>query len=408
MKKIVNPVQVIPNIEPRSFSKAPCSSAFSQKPCTSQSLSKDSMLAHSKLPDGANPQKIIVILGPNASGKSEMAVKIAKKFNGEIISADSRQVYKGLDIGTGKVEGVWKTVKTINSDKLRHGIVCQNLENQCKRIFIYKNIPHYCIDFVSPKKVYSAGEFKKCGQKAIDDIIKKGKLPIFCGGTGFYIEAALDMIKLPGIPADWKLRKKLEKKSSEQLFKMLQKLDPSRAKNIDPKNKRRLVRAIEITASPDTKCQNELFRHPMPELNALFLGITHDPEILKKRIERRLLARIKQGMIKEVENLHKKWLSWKRLDDLGLEYRWISLYLKKINKIKKAYKMRGRNFSMQSKSTYDEMIAKLNVEIRRYAKRQMTWFGGLNSRLKKENNRIYWIKNQKDAEKLIITFISYR
>ena len=163
-------------------------------------------------------RKIIVILGPTASGKSALAVKIAKKINGEIISADSRQVYKGLDIGTGKI-----TRKEMGG------------------------VPHYCLDVVSPKKIFTVADFKKCAEKAIEKIFAKNKIPIIVGGTGLYIQAVVDNIVLPEVKPNWRLRKELEKKTTEEMFKMLKKLDPERAKNIDAKNPRRLIRAIEIT-----------------------------------------------------------------------------------------------------------------------------------------------------------------
>ena len=133
-------------------------------------------------------QKIIVIVGPNASGKSDFGVRLAKKINGEIISADSRQVYKGLDIGSGKVSGKWKVISG-------------------KKVFVYKNINHHCIDIANPKKVFSALDFKKCAENAIADIISHGKTPIIVGGTGFYIDAALGRVKLSGVPPNRKLRK---------------------------------------------------------------------------------------------------------------------------------------------------------------------------------------------------------
>ena len=163
-------------------------------------------------------RKIIVILGPTASGKSALAVKIAKKINGEIISADSRQVYKGLDIGSGKI-----TKKEMGG------------------------ISHYCLDIVSRKKIFTVVDFKKCADKAIEEIFAKNKTPIIVGGTGLYIQAIVDNIVLPKVKPDWKLRKELEKKTTEEMFAMLKKLDPKRAKNIDAKNPRRLIRAIKIS-----------------------------------------------------------------------------------------------------------------------------------------------------------------
>jgi len=162
-------------------------------------------------------KKLIVILGPTASGKSEMAIKLAKRFNGEIISADSRQVYKEMDIGTGKL-----TKKEM------------------------KGIPHYLLDVASPKRRFTVVQYRKLALKAIEKIFKKGKIPILCGGTGFYIQAVIDGLVIPEVPPDWKLRKKLEKKSVKELFNQLEKIDPQRAKTIEPKNKRRLIRALEI------------------------------------------------------------------------------------------------------------------------------------------------------------------
>ncbi len=371
--------------------------------------------------------KIIAIVGPNASGKSEFAVEIAKKWGGEIISADSRQVYKWLNIGSGKVEGKWKKIsnfkfliskqilnpksKVINKSQIKN----QRLQTKTKKYFVYKNIIHHCIDFVSPKKVFSAAEFKRCAEKSIEDIRKRGKIPIICGGTGFYIDAALSNIEIPEIPPNFKLREKLEKKSCEELFKTLQNFVGratsdiliNRFKNIDSKNKRRLIRAIEIatfTGGP-TSCnhrgetsviQTSKLGGATDKLNILYLGINHSPEILKKRIEKRLKDRLRKGMIKEVKNLHLKHkLSWKRLDDLGLEYRYISYYL--LGKIKDI-----------------ELAEKIKTENWHYAKKQMTWFkrnpeGSRSDGTYGAGKKINWIdlseKSRKTAEKLIKKFI---
>src|SRR3989344_5030398 len=161
--------------------------------------------------------KIIVILGPTASGKSNLAVELAKKFNGEIISADSRQLYKGMDIGTGKI----------------------TKKEMC-------GIPHHLLDVVSPKTKFDVARYQKLAHKKIADILKRGKLPIVCGGTGLYIKAIVENPRYPDIPPDWKLRKKLEKLSAEKLFSMLKKLDRARAKTIDNENPHRLISAIEI------------------------------------------------------------------------------------------------------------------------------------------------------------------
>ena len=166
---------------------------------------------------GSEKQKIIVILGATALGKSALAVAMAKKFNGEIVSADSRQVYSGLDIGTGKI-----------TEKEMMGI------------------PHHLLDVANPKKIFTVVNYKEKAEKAIETILKKEKVPILCGGTGFYIQAVIDGIILPEVGLNEKLRKQLELKSLEYLMKLLKKLDPHRAKEIDQKNKRMIIRAIEI------------------------------------------------------------------------------------------------------------------------------------------------------------------
>ena len=287
-------------------------------------------------------KKIIVILGQTSTGKSDFAVEIAKKISGEIISADSRQVYRVMDLGTGKIT---------------------------KREM--RGVPHHLLDVASPKKVFSVSDYKKLTDKKIKEIIKRGKVPILCGGTGFYIDAVVNGTILPEVAPNAKLRAMLAKKSVVELFKMLKKLDPSRAKNIDSKNPVRLIRAIEIAKAlgkvPKVKSGTEY--------DALKIGLTLPDEVLKKRIYARLLARIKKGMLKEIENLHKSGVSWKRMNELGLEYRYGAMYL-------------------QGKITKKEMIEKLNTESWQYAKRQKTWF--------KRDKDTVWIDPRKNKEKLEI------
>ena len=285
-------------------------------------------------------------MGPNASGKSDLAVKLAKKFNGEVVSADSRQVYKGMDIGTGK-------------------IIKEEMQG----------IPHHLLDIASPKRRFSVAQFQKKAIETIKKIQKKGKLPILCGGTGFYIQSVVDGIVIPEVKPDWALRKKLEKKTCEQLYQQLKKLDPRRAKTIDRKNKRRLIRAIEIVLK--TKKRVPPLKNRVM-FDTLIIGIKRDKEELKKRIRKRLLRRLKEGMIEEVKSLHKSGVSWKRLEELGLEYRYIAFYL-------------------QGKLDYKEMVSQLQKAIENYAKRQMTWF--------KRDKRILWINSYKEAKELVENFL---
>ncbi len=295
-----------------------------------------------------NKPKIIVIVGPTASGKSDLGVLISKRFNGEVISADSRQVYKGLDIGTGKI--AQKEMKGIS---------------------------HHLLDVLQPRTKFTVHAFKKHGDKAIKKMLKNGKIPVIVGGTGFYIEALVDSVLLPEVKPDLKLRLKLSKKSAENLFKMLQKLDSKRSENIDPKNTHRLIRAIEIAQAlgevPAIKKDSNF--------NPLFIGLKVSPEELQERIAKRLKKRLKQGMISEARKLHKEGLSWKRMNELGLEYRYLALFL-------------------QNKISKEEMFQKLKTEIWRYAKRQMTWF--------KRDQRITWFKptELKKIEKEVKTFLT--
>lgn len=298
--------------------------------------------------------KLVVIAGPTASGKSDLAVQLARQFNGEIISADSRQVYRGFDIGSGKI-----TKKEM------------------------AGVPHHLLDVANPKRIFTVSQYQKLAQKKVAEIWAKNKLPIIVGGTGLYIRALVDGIIFPEVAPNLKLRQALEKKSVSELFKILKKLDPARAKNIDAKNPRRLIRAIEIARA--------LGQVPKPKANplkadSLFIGLNPKDEILKARIKTRLMKRLeakgKNNLITEIKKLHESGLSWKRLESLGLEYKNVALYL-------------------QKKLTKDEMIERLNNEIWHYAKRQYTWF--------KRDKRLNWLYNQslysQQSKKLCLKFL---
>jgi len=291
--------------------------------------------------------KLIVILGPTASGKTDLSIKLARKFNSEIISADSRQVYKGMDIGSGKVS-----------------------RKEMGRI------PHYLLDVANPKTRFSVAQYKKLALRAVKNIQKNDKIPILIGGTGFYIQSIVDGIVIPEVKPDWKLRAKLEKLTTEQMFARLKNLDPRRADFIDRHNPRRLVRALEIIIKTGSAV-------PTPSVNKnlkfdiLQIGINKSQDELKKLIYKRLIKRLENGaMINEIKKLRKS-LSWKRLEEFGLEYRFVAQYL-------------------QGKLAYQEMVSLLQKATEHYAKRQMTWF--------KRDKRIHWIKNYKEAEKLVKQF----
>ncbi len=314
---------------------------------------------------------IIIVVGPTASGKSELAVRIAKKVNGEIISADSRQIYKGLDIGTGKISGAWHKSK---------------IDGRQFLIYKYRDIIHYGIDIANPFKQYSAGQFQKYAEKIIANVYGRGKIPILCGGTGHWIDAVVFGQAFPEVKPNKKLRASLQKKTTAQLFAQLQQLDPDRAASIDRKNPRRLIRALEIVLSTG-KTVPKL--QQSSKYDVLWLGIKTDQKLLHKKIEQRLKQRLKAGMLDEIKTLHQQGidsskfpspisrervaraklgtgegLSWKRLESFGLEYKFGALYLqKKINK--------------------KEFIDQLSTAIKQYSKRQMTWW--------KRNKLIHWI-----------------
>jgi len=335
-------------------------------------------------------QKIIVILGPTASGKSELAVKLAKKFNGEIVSADSRQVYKGLDIGSGKVAGKWK----IESGKWKkENPFPETTLYPLHSTFYYKGVPHHCLDIVSPKKVFSVVEYKQYAEKAIENILLRGKVPIICGGTGFYIQAIVDNLVLPEVAPNPELRKKLEKKTTEELFKILKKLDPVRAKNIDAKNPHRLIRAIEIAKTLGKVPHLDVGRlSSLSKYEFLQIGINPTKEELQKKISKRIKGMISEGLLKEIEGLRKspsqggQGLTWKRIYELGFEYKYPVMFLRgKMNK--------------------EDMLEKMITENYKYAKRQMTWF--------KRTKKIRWftlsevegLNDTKETEKLVEEFL---
>ncbi len=304
---------------------------------------------------------LICVVGPTASGKSELAVKLAKKYNGEIISADSRQIYRGMDIGSGKVEGRWTKQ---GAAKSRGGAKKNN------EVFVYKGVPHYLIDEASPSVQYSSARFQRGARAAIADILKRGKMPIICGGTGHWIDAVIYDNNFPQVKPDKKLRAQLAKLTPAQMFAKLQELDPARGAEIDKNNPHRLIRALEIVMSTGKPVPKLDTQKTFKNYRVLWLGLNPSMDILKQNITKRLKSRLKIGMIKEVANLHKPisqngfGLSWKKLEAFGLEYRYCELFL-------------------QNKITQPEMEQGILTSSRQYAKRQMTWW--------KRNKDIRWI-----------------
>jgi tRNA dimethylallyltransferase len=283
-------------------------------------------------------EKVIVILGPTSSGKTALSIELAQKFGGEIVSADSRQVYRGMNLGTGKA-----TKKEM------------------------AGVRHHLLDVADPKNVFSVAEYKAAAVVAIANIVSRKKIPIICGGTGFYIDTLTKGIILPEVPPNPKLRAKLEGQDAPTLFMMLGKLDPTRAKTIDKNNPVRLVRAIEIATALGTV--PKLTQKPPYEI--LQIGLDMPDETLKSRISLRLKARIKSGMMREATKLHANGITWRRMRDLGLEYRAMAdLLTGKIDK--------------------EEFESNLANDIWQYAKRQRTWW--------KRDKTIVWLNPLKKSD----------
>lgn len=291
-------------------------------------------------------KKILIIVGQTASGKSALAVQLAKKYNGEIVSADSRQVYRGLDIGTGK-------------------ITCEEMEG----------IPHHLLDVADPATIYTASDYARDATEAIDEILSRGKLPIVTGGTFFYIDTLLGKVHTPAVLPNHTLREALSKHTTEELSNQLKARDIDRWSAIDTKNRVRLVRAIEVASAlgkvppSPTVAQN---------FHACTLGIRIDKELLHERIRQRLMDRLDHGMVAEAKLLHQNGLSFERMETLGLEYRYLADYL------------RGT-------LTYEQMAEEIETKSRHYAKRQMTWL--------KRDPEIIWVdpRNMREIENAIDT-----
>ncbi len=293
--------------------------------------------------------KIIVVLGTNASGKSSLGIDLANRFNGEIISADSRQVYKGMDLGSGKV-------------------------TQSEM----KGVRHYLIDVVEPGEWFTVVDYKKLAEESIECILNNNKQPFIVGGTGLYIDSVINDFSFADTPPDYAFRDEMERLNTTELYDMLTKKSPKLAEAIHPNNKVRIIRALEKANSDFIPVKESSNKYEV-----LLIGLTWDKAVLHKRIEERLRKRIDEGMFEEVKVLLDKGVSPEFLIRMGLEYRHIYYY------INGTYK------------TMDEFYEKMFTEIRRFAKRQMTWF--------RKNKNIHWLDSNGDyfdeAVRLIDNFL---
>lgn len=285
--------------------------------------------------------RIIVILGATAGGKTGLAVQAARKFAAEIISADSRQVYRGMDLGTGK--------------DLRE----------------YGTVPYHLIDIAAPGSEYNVFRFQCDCFAALEDIWSRQKLPIICGGTGMYLDALLRGYRLVEVPENCELRKELELLADEELRQRLQQLKPQQHNRTDLEDRQRLIRALEIAVGEQVAVGN---LPPLPEIQPLVFGLRWPREILRQRIAVRLQQRFDEGMLEEVQQLHDSGVSWEKLEFYGLEYRLIAQYL-------------------QGKLNRNDMLQKLRSAIGQFAKRQETFF----RRMERNGIDIFWLDGQGDV-----------
>lgn len=303
-------------------------------------------------------KRMITILGPTASGKTDLAAHLAARLNAEIISADSRQVYRGMDIGTGK------------------DLADYTVEGHA--------IPYHLIDICEPGTKYNLFRYQQDFLDSYEDIRSRGVLPILCGGTGLYIEAVLKGYSLSPVPQNPELRKELEEKSLEELTAMLVELKKKNHSvmhnKTDVDSCQRAIRAIEIETYNLTKPTEE--RQCLP-IDSLIIGVDVDREMRRKKISNRLKVRLEEGMVDEIAGLLKRGISAEDLIYYGLEYKFVTEYL--IGKL-----------------SYDEMFRQLEIAIHQFAKRQMTWFRGMERR----GFTIHWVNAAQKMEDKVEEILS--
>lgn len=302
--------------------------------------------------------KLIVILGPTASGKTVWSLRAAQAYNGEIISADSRQVYKFMNVGTAKVEGEWK----------RAGL---------RKSYVVDGMIHHLIDFLNPGKTFTAAEFRDKAIKYAKLAATNGRTPFLVGGTGLYISAVVDNFKIPRIPPHKKLRRSLEEKTNEQLIKLLEILDPQAATSIGPHNKRRMIRALEVTILSNKPFSKQK-KKGEPLFDVLEIGVDVPRDVLHTRIDERVENMIADGLLEEINTLLRKKYHWDLPSMRGIGYQEFRPYI-------------------AGTVSLEEAIASLKKHTRQLARRQMTWF--------RRDKRIQWCRTYEEAEKHIQKFL---
>ncbi len=306
--------------------------------------------------------KLIAVVGPTASGKTDLAIALAKKFRGEIISADSRQFYHGTAIGSDIPKGKWLRKKVGKKES--------------RRVYMVRGVPYYLVDFLSPAKQFTVAQFKDHVEKISRDIRKRGHIPVLAGGTGLYIRAVVDNFTVPEVPPDSAFRAKMERRSTAVLFNALAKKDPVYAARIPRNNRRYAIRALEVIAATG-KPFSEQQGSGAPTFDLLQIAIRRPRRALYARIDARVDDMMRRGLLKEAKRLGKRY-GWSVPAMTGLGHRQLGLFL-------------------EGKITLDEAIRLIKRDTRRYAKRQMTWF--------RRDRRIRWVKDETAAKKIVARFL---
>ncbi len=304
--------------------------------------------------------RVLCIVGPTSSGKTMLGIHLAKIIDGEIINADARQVYREFNIGTGKPYGGKRTSKGGRS------------------MYLFEDVPHYLMDYLPPTELLTVTEWREKALKAIKGIKKRGKLPVVVGGTGLYIQALVDNYQIPAVPPQDSFRKAMEEKPLPDLVKLLLRLDPAAEKLVDIKNPRRVLRALEVatfTGKPFTEQKGAA----RPIIDPLLIGITHDREILRERIDTAVEAYVEAGWIDEVRQLHESGISWDAPAMTSIGYREFGAYIK-------------------GEKTLEQAIELTKRATWQYAKRQLTWF--------KREKRIHWVKDEGEAIALVKNWLN--
>ncbi len=296
-----------------------------------------------------NLPKLLVIVGPTASGKTALAIDLAKKFNGEIVSADSRQLYRGMKIGADVIAGKWQRVGR-------------------RKMYVAQGVPHHLLLRYSPAQPITLTQFRHAALWHIRDIIRRGKLPIVVGGTGLYVRAIVDNLSIPAVSPNPTFRTSLDHQSTDSLFQQLQKIDPDYASRISSNNRRYIIRALEVFAATK-KPFSQLQKIGPAQFDLLQLGLSRDKDQADLLIENRVADMVEHGLVSEVQRLAKRY-GWDIAPMTGLGYRQLRPYF-------------------EGKATLEKCLAEIISETKQYAKRQRTWF--------KRDPRIIWLANTTQA-----------